>query len=89
MTVSSEDKSNRYTATALQTLFVYSFRILDEAHVAVYQNGTLLTITTHYTVSNVGVSGGGNITLVTGATAGDTITGPGNAKKKTDSQMTL
>lgn len=73
MTVSNETNRNAYTATSSQTVFVYGFRILDESHLAVYQNDVLLTLTTHYTVSNVGVSTGGNVTLVTGATTDDSI----------------
>jgi hypothetical protein len=74
MTVPSETNRNAYVATALQTVFPYDFRILDETHISVYQNGILLTITTDYTVSNVGNGSGGNVTLVTGATVSDTIT---------------
>lgn len=74
MTVSSEVNSNRYVASGGQTVFAYGFRIIAKEHLAVWQNSTLLTLTTHYTVSNVGASGGGNVTLVTGATANDAIT---------------
>ena len=74
MTVSSNKNSNRYVATNLQTVFVYDFRILSDAHLDVYQEGVLITLTTNYTVSNVGADGGGNVTLVVGATTGDTIT---------------
>lgn len=64
----------QYTATAAQTIFAYPFEIFDEDDIAVEQNGTLLSKGTHYTVSGVGNDNGGNITLVTGATAGDTMT---------------
>jgi len=74
MTVPNENKSNRYVATSGQTIFPYDFRIIDEDHIDVYQQGTLLTITTHYTVDGVGDAGGGNVTLVTGATLNDTVT---------------
>jgi len=74
MTVSSETKRNAYIATSSQTVFPYDFRIIDESHLDVYQNGTLLTLSTHYTVSGVGATAGGNVTLVTGATANDTVT---------------
>ena len=73
MTVSSETNRNAYVATAGQTLFTYSFYILAKEHIAVYQNDTLLTLTTHYTVQNVGQDTGGTITLVTGATVNDSI----------------
>ena len=74
MTVPNENKSNRYVATSGQTIFPYDFRIIDEDHIDVHQQGTLLTITTHYTVDGVGDAGGGNVTLVTGATLNDTVT---------------
>ena len=74
MTIGSTNNAKRHTASASQVLFPYDFRILDETHINVYQNGTLLTLTTHYTVSGVGESAGGNVTLVTGATANDLIT---------------
>lgn len=54
-----------YTATAAQTVFVVpnGFNSIG----AVTKNGTLLTLTTHYTVSSP------NVTLVSGASAGDII----------------
>lgn len=73
MTVSNETNRNDHVATAGQTVFQYTFRILDETHIDVYQEGALLTLTTHYSISNVGVAGGGNITLVTGAVLNDEI----------------
>lgn len=74
MTIDSEINKNRYTATSGQTVFPYDFRILDENAIDVYQNGTLLTLTTHYTLSGVDSQSGGNVTLVTGATLNDKIT---------------
>lgn len=62
-----------YTATGGQTVFPYPFWITDEEDLKVYQNGTLLTLTTHYTVSDVLDTDGGNVTLVSGATADDVI----------------
>jgi len=75
--------SVQYTATASQTTFAYPFEIFEDEDIKVYQvasGGTpndttdLLTLTTHYTVTNAGVTGGGDIVLVTGATVGDVIT---------------
>ena len=47
-TVPINDVSTRkdYTATASQTVFPYTWWIKDEAHLDVYVNGTLKTITT-------------------------------------------
>jgi len=63
-----------YTAIASQTIFTYTFQIFDDTEIFVYQNGTLLTLTTDYTVANATLPTiGGTITLTTGATAGDAI----------------
>lgn len=63
----------QYTATSGQTVFTVPFEFFENSDLKVYQGDTLLTITTHYTVVGAGVTGGGTVTLVTGATAGDTI----------------
>lgn len=74
MTVQSSTARNQYVATSGQTVFTYTFEIVDKGDIGVLKNGTLLSEGTHYTVSGVGVDGGGNVTLLTGATAGDIIT---------------
>ena len=74
MTVSSTTSRNQYTATSGQTVFPYTFEIFDKGDVVVVQNTTTLSEGTNYTVSGVGADSGGNITLLVGATAGDTIT---------------
>jgi hypothetical protein len=65
---------SQYTATASQTVFAIPFEFFSNSDLAVYQNSTLKTLTTHYTVTGAGVTGGGSLTLVTGATVGDIIT---------------
>jgi hypothetical protein len=66
-----------YTATASQTDFSIPFEFFDEADLDVYQNGTLKTLTTHYTITeNTTYSGGfqgGTMVLGTGATVSDVI----------------
>jgi threonine dehydrogenase-like Zn-dependent dehydrogenase len=62
-----------YTASGGQTAFAVPFGFLANSDLRVRQNGTLLTLTTHYSVSGAGVTGGGGITLASGATAGDSI----------------
>lgn len=64
----------QYTASAGQTVFVYPFPIFDEGDIVVEQNGTVLTLSTDYTVSGVAAEDGGNITLISGATSGDIMT---------------
>ncbi len=65
---------NQYTATASQTVFPYTFRILDKAHIQVIVDGVTKTVDTDYSVSNVGVATGGNITFGTGLNAGQVVT---------------
>ena len=76
MAILINDTSPRtqYTATASQTVFTIPFEFFSNADLVVYQNTTLKTLTTHYTATGAGVTGGGTLTLVTGATAGDIIT---------------
>src|SRR5210317_2004089 len=84
MTIPVNDRRIQYTATAGQTIFPYDFKIDANTEITVLQtiNATsvtnTLTLTTEYTVSGVGDAGGGNITLVTGASLNDTITIVGN-----------
>lgn len=74
MTVSSSASRNQYTATAGQTVFAYTFEIVSDDDIVVLKNGVTLTKTADYTVSGVGVDSGGNVTLTSGATAGDILT---------------
>lgn len=64
---------NSYTATAGQTVFPYTFWITADADLKVYKNGTLLTLTTDYTVSGALNTSGGNVTLTSGAALNDVI----------------
>ena len=76
MAILINDNSARvqYTATSGQTVFTVPFEFFANADLKVYQNSTLKTITTHYTVTGAGVTGGGTVTFVTGATLNDIIT---------------
>lgn len=80
MTVPVNDRRIQYVATAAQTIFPYDFEIAANTEIKVLQTVKLtgitntLVLTTDYTVSNVGVPGGGNITLITGAAVDDVIT---------------
>jgi hypothetical protein len=70
MTVSSTTTRNEYNGNAATTSFAYTFRILDQSHVSVYVDEVLQTITTDYTVTDVGVSGGGSIEFVVAPASG-------------------
>lgn len=71
--VTDVDPTISYTATAGQTVFPYPFIVLAESDLLVTQNGSTLSLGTHYTVTGEGVEGGGDVTLVTGATLDDAI----------------
>jgi hypothetical protein len=74
ITVGDVTPRAQYTATSGQTVFAYTFPIFADGDLKVYIGSTLQTLTTHYTVSGAATSNGGNVTLVTGATAGDIVT---------------
>lgn len=79
MTVSSSNRKDTYSGDDSTTVFAYTFRVLDETHIQVQEKVvatgviTTKTITTDYTVSGVGDSGGGNITMVTAPATGVTL----------------
>lgn len=80
MTVASEtNRSGPYSGNGVTTVFPYGFRILSDQHLRVIRtdaagNETTLTLSTHYTVSGVGSSGGGSVTTLTAPATGETIT---------------
>ncbi len=78
MTVNTTTTKDLYTGDDTETVFSYTFRILDDDHIKVEiknSAGTITeqTITTHYTVSGVGDTAGGAITFVTAPASTDTI----------------
>ena len=77
MTINLSDNNPRVSYAvaqgATQTSFTVSFEFFDNDDLNVYVDGTLKTITTHYTVSG-GNGSTGTITMsVTGATGGSTV----------------
>jgi len=75
MGITINDVSARadYVATSGQTVFTLSFVCFDASDLKVYKNATLLTLSTNYTVQNAGSNSGLQVTLTTGASAGDAI----------------
>jgi len=71
MTVSALITRNDITATASQTSFTYTFRVLVATDMDVYQNGVLLS--SGYTVNNVGTTTGGTVVLDTGVPVGQIV----------------
>ena len=79
MTVTANDSRVQHNGNGSTTVFAYDFKILDQTHIKVVKTNTsgvdtTQTITTHYTVSGVGNSGGGNITMVTAPASGEKLT---------------
>ena len=72
MTVENTDiVAGPYTGTGSTDTYAYDWTILDKSEVLVYEisdtgASSLLTVDTDYTVGNVGVEGGGNITRTAG-----------------------
>ena len=70
MTVSSTNNKASYSANGSTTTFAYNFKITAASELKVFIRSaagteTLKTLTTHYTITNVGVAGGGNVVFVT------------------------
>ena len=66
MTVSTTTNKVSYTGNGTLTTFAYTFKIFAAADLKVYVDGTLKTLTTHYTVTNAGVASGGNVVFTSG-----------------------
>lgn len=64
--------SNRipHVATEGQTLFPFPFSVYAATDLVVYADGALLTLGVHYNITGVGSPSGGNVVLVSGASAG-------------------
>ncbi len=78
MTVPANLNRITYNGNGSTTVFAYTFPILDEGDLDVYVVSsagvaTLKTITTHYTVSGVGVLTGGNVTMLTAPASGEQL----------------
>ena len=71
MTVSTITIKNSYSGNGSATAFAYTFKIFASAELKVYirteadGTETLKTVTTHYTVSGIGDTGGGRLRRAT------------------------
>ena len=80
MTISSQTaRTGPYSGNGSTTVFAYDFRILDQTHIVVTLKNaanveTVQTLTTNYTVSGVGTSTGGNITMGVAPASGEQLT---------------
>src|SRR5262245_25203450 len=66
MSISTEVRRMEYTGNGTVGPFAYTFRVFAGTDLAVYVAGVLKTFGTHYTVSNVGIPTGGNVTFTVG-----------------------
>ena len=75
MTINIANNNPRinYTATSGQTVFTVPFEFFDNTDIKVYIEGTLKTITTHYSVSG-GNGSTGTVTMSAGVTLNDEVT---------------
>lgn len=73
MTVSAQTPLNRSTGNGVTTVFPYTFKILAQGDIKVTVAGVVQTLTTNYTVSGVGVEGGGNVTMLIPPANGATV----------------
>lgn len=78
MTVATGKNVKIYAGNGATTVFAYDFRILDEGDLVVSEidaDGavTVLTKTTDYTVSGVGLVAGGNVTVTTATPTGTNL----------------
>jgi hypothetical protein len=73
MSVTGATTRNDYVASSGQTVFQYTFQTLAASDITVIAQGATLALNADYTVSNVGVGGGGNITLTQGRATGDSV----------------
>lgn len=79
MPVTSATPIKSYTGNGVTTVFSYDFRILKDTDLKVTVGGVTKTLTTDYTVSGVGDSGGGNVTFVSAPANGAAIVFERNA----------
>lgn len=76
MTVSSTTTKNSYDGNGNLTVFAYNFKIFDASDLTVILRNkttgteTVQTLTTHYSVSNVGNASGGNVIFVAAPATG-------------------
>lgn len=88
MTVNTNTPSKTYTAAAAATVFPYDFRIFTTSDLHVTVDGSVKTLSTHYTVSGADNPAGGNVTFITPMVGGEIVVIAGDipAERDTDYQ---
>ena len=81
MTIATDTaRTGPYSGNGSTVAFAYGFKVIDQAHLVVTLTvtatgvETVQTLTTHYSVSGVGESSGGNVTMETAPTSAQTLT---------------
>lgn len=74
MTISSTTNRATFTGNGVTTSFSFPYYVIAAADLKVYQEGTLKTLTTHYTLSGTApYTSGTNVQFVTAPASGDEI----------------
>ena len=73
MAITAQTPYTNHMGNGTTTIFAYTFTIFDESDMAVYVDGILKTLTTDYSISNVGSGSGGNVTFVSAPTSGKVV----------------
>lgn len=71
--VNDAQRRVEYTAGVGEDTFVYNWSIFVEGDLDVYKDQLLLVLDVDYTVTNAGVTGGGDVVLTVAATGGEEI----------------
>lgn len=66
MTLATTTSRVSYAGNGTAGPFAYTWKVFSDSDLKVYVDDILKTKTTHYTVSGVGVAGGGNVTFTAG-----------------------
>jgi len=74
MTVSAHSGRNNYVGNGSQLAFSYTFKIFTKNDIEVLVDGVTKTVDTDYTVSGLGVAGGGTVTFTVAPANGKAVT---------------
>lgn len=73
MSVTAQTTVYSYSGNGAITSFAYSCRILEDSDLIVTVDGTVKTLTTHYTVTGTGEGAGGTVVFIAAPANGTTV----------------